>query len=225
MKDLALSSHSYVSDDESDSNSIVVKNKHKPYLSDESDRELELEPEPEPEPKPELDQSTKLSSSDDETPVLSADFSEDYAIRLRTLSSSELSSQAPAVDDSLKNSKGVSVTNMFKNVWNRRGVEEGKGEKEKEKKKEGDEKTSKFSKYLPKAKKEANEEVDGKQPISSPQANSAVDSLNTSEEGKDGGKKKWEIDQRIFVHSIVRYRCYRPDEENAQLAQNKHSEK
>lgn len=172
---MSLSSRSYISEDDSDSNSVVIKKE-----TDVISPEMIIEPENHPE--------------EDETPILPADFSEDFNVRFRSISSTEPSS----VEETAK-SKSVSMSTRLKNVWNRMSTDDGKPDVEK-KPREKEEKVSKFSKLLPmgKTKKEViSESVDGNEnDLTASTQENPVNPIPSSEENKEGGKKKWEIDQR-----------------------------
>lgn len=169
---MSLSSRSILSDDESDTNSIVIKKDRVPGESS-SDDDVD-----------------EMKNKDDATPVLSADFCEDDTVRFGSVIS-------PVTADETVKTKNVSVSTRLKNVWNRKSSEDTKPEPEKKTK--GEEKVSKFSKLLPmgKSKKESVEGVEkegNEASVIKPENPSAPASI--PDENKEGAKKKWEIDQR-----------------------------
>ena len=87
----------------------------------------------------------------------------------------------------------------------------------KSEKKGKEEKVSKFSKLLPmgKTKKETVQEgIDNNTEVVAAPVENTATTLNTSDDIKDGGKKKWEIDQRICYRKCIMTRCYLTNEKN-----------
>lgn len=189
----SLSSRSVISDDDSDSNSVVIhqhSSSHTPR--EEALTELEEHTQNEREEHKEVMEDKK---EEDETPVLPADFSEDFNVRFRSVS------MEVHADDG---GKRVSMGARLKNVWNRKTNEETKVEKDK--KKEGDERMSKFSKLLPMNKKRDGVEGDkenGDLPNSSQELVTATTSVPNDEIKEMGGKKKWEIDRIVISCWII----------------------
>lgn len=177
---VSLSSRSLLSDDESDTNSIVIK---KYRATDELSDDIGVVDD--------VDDVDDVKNKDDATPVLSADFCEDDTVRFGSVVS-------PVTSDETVKTKNVSVSTRLKNVWNRKSSEDTKPELEKKPK--GEEKVSKFSKLLPMGKSKKETVVEGVEKegndtsVTKPDNPSAPSSI--PDENKEGAKKKWEIDQR-----------------------------
>ena len=185
-----MSSHSVLidnDDDESDSQSVVYS-----HSVEEKKKKEE-------------------NDDDDDTPILPADFSEDDSTRFSSTIQEE---QEQENNEENGKNKNISMSTRLKNVWNRKTNEETKNDTEKKGK---EEKVSKFSKLLPmgKTKKEPVQEgMDMNTEIVSAPVENTVTTLNTSDEIKEGGKKKWEIDQRICYRKCIMTRCYLTNEKN-----------
>lgn len=142
----------------------------------------------------------KKEENDDDTPILPADFSEDYSTRFGTNVQEE---QEQENNEENGKNKNISMSTRLKNVWNRKTSEETKNDNEKKGK---DEIMSKFSKLLPmgKTKKETVQEgIDNNTEVVAAPVENTATTLNTSDDIKDGGKKKWEIDQRIIIKIVL----------------------
>lgn len=142
----------------------------------------------------------KKEENDDDTPILPADFSEDFSTRFGANVQEE---QEQENNEENGKNKNISMSTRLKNVWNRKTSEETKNDNEKKGK---DEIMSKFSKLLPmgKTKKETVQEgIDNNTEVVAAPVENTATTLNTSDDIKDGGKKKWEIDQRIVITIVL----------------------